>query len=83
MADAAFPKVHDLVQLGDLAASHYPQSRELFAETGRMTVWGYAYRYPTLEEATEPSVPEVQAAVALIDRIATCLRTLGIIEQDK
>ena len=55
LADIPFGRVHDLARLGDLAAARYPALQSLLARIGRMTVWGYAYRYPALEDTAEPS----------------------------
>ena len=49
------------------------------ATPGRpLTVWGYAYRYPSLEDALEPepSTEALVAALQTIHRLADNLRSL-------
>ena len=78
MADVPFTKTHDLVLLGNLAASYHADLRLTLSDIGRMTVWGYAYRYPTLEDSPEPepSSDVIIADIAMIDRMAEHLRSL-------
>jgi HEPN domain-containing protein len=79
MAGVPFAKTHDMSRLGDLAAQHYPQQREVLLELGQLTVWGHAYRYPGLEDAPEPE-PEpddLLAALAAIGQLADHLRDLA------
>ncbi len=78
MAGIPFTKTHDMARLGDLAASHYLDWQHLLVETGRLTVWGYAYRYPGLEDVPEPepSPDALLVAQATINRLAEHLRVL-------
>ena len=52
-----FAKTHDMVKLGDLAASRYADFRQQLVEIGRLTIWGYAIPVPQLEDAPEPEPP--------------------------
>jgi HEPN domain-containing protein len=78
IAGIPFAKTHDMTRLGDLAASRYAEFQPLLAEVGRLTVWGYAYRYPSLEDALEPEPPTEAfvAALQTIHRLADNLRSL-------
>jgi HEPN domain-containing protein len=69
-AAVAFRKTHDIDELADLAASTYPECRDLLNTMRPLTVWGIAYRYPATEDVPEP-VPDS----------AELHRTIGIIEQ--
>jgi len=53
-----FRRVHDLEELGALAAQAFPTSEALFERAAVMTVWNTAYRYPNIDEAgdTPPSL---------------------------
>jgi hypothetical protein len=84
MADTPFAKTHDMARLGDIAASHYADLRTLLVGIGQLTVWGYAYRYPGLEDVPEPepSSDAVLAALATIDRLADNLRLLIATNQE-
>ena len=78
MAGIPFAKTHDMARLGDLAASRYADFMPLLAEIGRLTIWGYAYRYPSLEDVPEPEPPPdaIIAALGNVDRLADHLRLL-------
>jgi hypothetical protein len=78
MAGIPFAKTHDMTRLGDLAASRYAHFQQRLVEIGRLTVWGYAYRYPSLEDALEPEPPTeaLVAALQTIHRLADNLRSL-------
>jgi HEPN domain-containing protein len=78
IAGIPFATTHDMTRLGDLAASRYAEFQPLLAELGLLTVWGYAYRYPSLEDALEPEPPPEVLVPALqtIDRLADHLRLL-------
>ena len=69
-AAVAFRKTHDIDELADLAASNYPECRDLLDTIRPLTVWGIAYRYPATEDIPEP-VPDS----------AELHQTIGIIEQ--
>ena len=83
VAGVPFAKTHDKVKLGDLAASHYADFRQQFVAIGRLTIWGYAYRYPSLEDVPDPEpLPDaMDAARGIIHRCADHLRLL-IINKD-
>jgi hypothetical protein len=78
MASVPFTKTHDMTRLSDLATPHYSHLHRLFANVAEYTVWGYAYRYPGLEEAAEPEPSQDQlcSALAAIKRLADHLRSL-------
>ncbi len=42
IAGTHFPKTHDLRALGAMAATHYPQWRDLFVACIEWTSWGHA-----------------------------------------
>jgi HEPN domain-containing protein len=56
-AGVAFRKTHDLDELADLVLSPDPAVRQLLDTVRPLTVWGFAYRYPTMEDTPEP-VPD-------------------------
>jgi HEPN domain-containing protein len=77
-AGTPFGKTHDLGELADLSSVAHPDRRALFDKTRRLTVWGVAYRYPSLEDVEEP-LPErqdLEAAFATIGRLADALRRM-------
>jgi HEPN domain-containing protein len=76
IAGTHFPKTHDLRALGAMAATHYPQWRDLFVACIEWTSWGHAYRYPSLEEEMEPSAEAIDEALQTIDTLAHHLRSL-------
>jgi len=78
LAGVHFPKTHDMETLGDLAASRYPHYRAFFAAASPLTDWGYAYRYPSLEEEREPSRSELQQALENIANLTGILRSLVV-----
>lgn len=77
LADVPFTKTHDLERLGTLATPAYPEHAGLFAATYVFTAWAFEYRYPgpDPEMPDDPSEAELREAVAMIDRLALCLRT--------
>jgi HEPN domain-containing protein len=75
-AAVAFRKTHEIDELADLAASNYPECRDLL-NTRPLTVWGVAYRYPAAEDILEP-VPdsaELHQTIATIEQLARRLHT--------
>jgi hypothetical protein len=46
----------------------------LFAATYLFTAWGFEFRYPGPEVPDEPTDAELRDALAVIERIADCLR---------
>jgi HEPN domain-containing protein len=81
VAGVAFARTHDMARLGDLAASHYPALRDVVETTGRPTARSYAYRYPGVEEAVEPSPTVLREALETVEEIAARLRALGVSER--
>jgi hypothetical protein len=76
-AAVAFRKTHDIDELADLAASNYPECRDLLNTVRPLTVWGVAYRYPAAEDIPGP-VPdgaELRQAIDIIEQLAQRLHT--------
>jgi hypothetical protein len=76
VAGIHFPKTHDLRAIGDLAEARFPAWRDLFARCIPLTGWGHVYRYPGLEDESEPDAVELSAALAIIDQLTVNLRDL-------
>ena len=77
-AGVAFRKTHDIDELADLAASNYPECRDLLNTVRPLTVWGVAYRNPAAEDTPEP-VPgraELHQTIATIEQLARRYRHL-------
>jgi HEPN domain-containing protein len=75
-ASTPFRKTHDMDELADLAASSYPEWRDLLDGVRTLTVWGFAYRYPGTEDIPEP-VPgeaELRQTIDLIQRLGERLQ---------
>lgn len=77
LAGQRFRKIHDLAELGKLVLSRYPAVSEVVRAVEPWTNWSIAYRYPGQESPPPPSVAELTAAVATIDRLAAALRALN------
>jgi HEPN domain-containing protein len=75
-AGVAFRRTHDLDELADLAAQHHSGARDLLNAVRPLTVWGVAYRYPTMEDIPEPlpDDAEVRQAIAIVTDLAERLR---------
>ena len=75
-AGVAFRKTHDLNELADLAAAHYPAAQQLLEVIRPFTVWGFAYRYPTMEEKPEPvpGGPDLRLALGVVADLAERLQ---------
>jgi HEPN domain-containing protein len=70
-ASVPFRKTHDMDELADLAASSYPECRNLLDAVRMLTLWGFAYRYPGTEDIVEP-VPEeaeLRRTIELVERL--------------
>jgi HEPN domain-containing protein len=65
-----FPKTHDLRALGNMAETQLPIWQDLYRQCVPLTGWGYAYRYPGVEEEGPPSDDELQAALDTTDQLA-------------
>lgn len=76
VAGIHFPKTHDLRALGDLAEVHFPAWRDLFTRCIPLTGWGYAYRYPGLEDEPPPDTVDLSDALAMIDQLSAHLHDL-------
>jgi HEPN domain-containing protein len=63
MADIPFTKTHDLQRLGTLAAPHYSECDAALVSIHALTAWNSAYRYPELDEPSEPSLDEIEEAM--------------------
>lgn len=75
----AFRKTHDLDELAELVPSPDPALRQLLDTVRPLTVWGFAYRYPTMEDTPEP-VPDsaelrraMAIVTALLDRLQAAI----------
>jgi HEPN domain-containing protein len=75
VAGVGFRRTHDLDELVDLAREPHPELAGDLTEVRRLTYWGTAYRYPEIEEEIEPlpSVAEIEAALASVERLVACL----------
>jgi HEPN domain-containing protein len=76
-AGVAFRKTHDLNELAELAAVHYPTARQVLDVIRPFTVWGFAYRYPTMEDNPEPVPGDADLSRAL-DIVADLAERLQI-----
>jgi HEPN domain-containing protein len=76
VAGIHFPKTHDLRALADLAEVQFPAWRALFTRSIPLTGWGFAYRYPGLEDDPPPDTDQLTAALAIIDELSTYLHDL-------
>ena len=76
-AGAAFRQTHDIDELADLAASNYPECRDLLNTIRPLTVWGVAYRYPATEDIPEPlpGSAELHPIIGTIEQLARRLHT--------
>jgi HEPN domain-containing protein len=78
-AGIAFRKTPDLDELADLVPTPDPAVRQLLDTVRPLTVWGFAYRYPTMEDAPEPVPddaelrPAMAILAALLDRVQTAI----------
>jgi len=63
-------------ELADLAASSYPECRDLLDAVRALTVWGFAYRYPGTEDIPEPvpSEVELRRTIRLVEGLGERLR---------
>ncbi len=82
LAAVPFGKTHDLLRLGDLAKEYYPEIGPALATVGRFTVWGFAFRYPGIEDVIHPSPSELQAAAGAMMPLSAVLRSRAIVAED-
>jgi HEPN domain-containing protein len=76
-AGMAFRKTHDLDELADLVPTPDPAVRQLLDTVRPLTVWGFAYRYPSMEDTPYP-VPddaELGKAMAMVTALLERLQT--------
>jgi HEPN domain-containing protein len=76
-AGMAFRKTHDLDELADLVPTPDPAVRQLLDTVRPLTVWGFAYRYPSMEDTPDP-VPddaELGKAMAMVTALLERLQT--------
>jgi HEPN domain-containing protein len=71
-AAVPFRKTHDMDELADQAASRYPNCGDLLDAVRPLTVWGFAYRYPGMEDIPEPAPDEAELRriIGLVERLA-------------
>ncbi|MEO5375081.1 MAG: HEPN domain-containing protein [Alphaproteobacteria bacterium] len=71
LAGQRMPKTHDLDELASLTTPHFPQWASLFDVMRSLTVWGTAYRYPSLgdDQEPEPSLTETETVARLVERL--------------
>lgn len=76
-ADVAFPRVHDLDRLADLAAPHYPALVPHLDACRMLTTWGVAFRYPdTMAPEVAPSAEELADTLAALERFRAAVRAI-------
>lgn len=70
-------RTHDLVALAGRVGALFPTVAWLARATEVWTVWSAAYRYPS-EDIPEspPPIPELEAALNVIERLADALASL-------
>ena len=64
------PKTHDLGALVERAIPYVPDLADALNPLRPLSVWGVAYRYPTVEEEPEPSVDTLETNRPRARRIA-------------
>ena len=77
-ADTDFGRTHDLDHLGYLVLLHFPAVHPLVEPLAAWTHWAVAYRYPDDSgPEPQPTLAELQTALALIDELQAALRALA------
>lgn len=71
-----FPKTHDLKDLANRVAPHYPDWGDAMMALRELTVWGLAYRYPAEEEAAAdpPAIDRIRAVMAQVRALSNAAR---------
>lgn len=72
LAGEPFRRTHDLDDLVSRLLPIFPQFAEPAEAVRHLSVWGIAYRYPTLEDAPEPlpEVGELERMLHLVEAFA-------------
>jgi HEPN domain-containing protein len=68
LAAEPFRRTHDLDDLAARLLPVYPQFGRQAEAVRRLSIWGIAYRYPSLEDVPEP-LPEVEELERLINML--------------
>lgn len=76
LAGEPFRSGHDLDDLASRLAPVYPQFARQAETVRRLSVWGTAYRYPSLEDEPEP-LPEIEELEQTIDMSAEFAAMVG------
>jgi HEPN domain-containing protein len=78
-AAVPFRKTHDMDELADQAASHYPNCPDLLDAVRPLTVWGFAYRYPGMEDIPEPAPDEAELRriIGVVEHLADELQAVS------
>lgn len=78
-ASVSFRKTHDMDELVDLAAPCYPQIVVLLDACRSLTVWGFVYRYPSIEDVDEPqpTVAAIESKLILLADLRRAVAPLG------
>jgi HEPN domain-containing protein len=76
LAGEQFRSSHDLDDLASRLAPVYPQFARQAEAVRRLSVWGTAYRYPSLEDEPEP-LPEIEELEQTIDMLAEFAAMVG------
>jgi HEPN domain-containing protein len=76
LAAEPFRRTHDLDDLAARLLPVYPQFSRQAEAVRRLSVWGIAYRYPSLEDVPEP-LPEVEELERMIDMLTEFATMVG------
>jgi hypothetical protein len=70
------PKTHDLGALVERAIPYVPDLADGLNPLRPLSVWGVAYRYPTVEEEPEPSVDTLETTAHALAELRTLVLAL-------
>ncbi len=70
------PKTHDLGALVERAIPYVPDLANALNPLRPLSVWGVAYRYPTVEEEPEPSVDTLETTAHTLAELRTLVLAL-------
>jgi HEPN domain-containing protein len=76
LAAEPFRRTHDLDDLAARLVPVYPQFSQQAEAVRHLSVWGIAYRYPSLEDAAEP-LPEIDELEQMIDMLQEFAAMVG------